>query len=139
MANEEKKPVVAVVGESADASMIMTKEAFKASHPAVYAEVLEAGATAERERIEAIANIDAPHYQSVIVQHMFDGVSTVNDVKVALFDAKEDTQTKAAASFAKGGEETANALANVSTTHTGNVGDTPKAKNPLMKHVKGAM
>lgn len=69
---------------------------------------------------------------------MFDGKSTVNDVKVALFDAKEDAKSKAKASFAKGGKETAAALANVSTTHTGNIGDTPKAENPLMKHIKGA-
>jgi len=136
MADKEEKPVVAVVTESAYTSM--THEDFKTSHPSVYAEIFDLGATAERERIEAIANIDAPHYQSLITKHMFDGKSTVNDVKVALFDAKEDAKSKAKASFAKGGKETAAALANISTTHTGNIGDTPKAENPLMKHIKGA-
>ena len=133
MAEKNKKPVV---GEGANASM--TAEAFKVANPTAYQEILTAGATAERERIKAIANIDAPHYQTVIVEHMFNGKSTVNDVKVALFDAKEDTHKKAVASFAKGGQETADAFANISTTHTGNIGDVQKAENPLMKHIKGA-
>ena len=120
MTDKNKKPVA---GEGANASM--TAEAFKVANPTAYQEILTAGATAERERIEAIANIDAPHYQTVIVEHMFNGKSTVNDVKVALFDAKEDTHKKAAASFAKGGQEMADALANISTTHTGNIGDVP--------------
>ena len=116
----------------------MTAEAFKAANPAAYEEIFNAGATAERERIEAIANIDAPHYQEIVRAAMFDGKSTVNDVKVALFDAKEDTKAKAVSSFTKGGKETAEALANISTTHTGNIWDAQTKENPLMKHIKGA-
>jgi len=116
----------------------MTAEAFKTANPTAYEEIFNAGATAERERIEAIANIDAPHYQTVIRAAMFDGKSRVNDVKVALFDAKEDTKTKASASFAKGGKDTADALANISTMHTENIGDTQTKENPLMKHIEGA-
>lgn len=116
---------------------VMSAEDFRTANPIAYEEIFNAGATAERERIEAIANIDAPHYQDVIKTAMFDGKSSVTDVKVALFDAKEDTRTKAAVSFAKGGKETADALANISTTHTDNGTTIAKAVNPLMKHIKG--
>jgi len=104
--------------------IVMTAEDFKKTNPIAYQEILTAGATAERERIEAIANINAPHYQTVIRQHMFDGKSTVTDVKVALFDAKADTKSRAMSSFAKGGGEMADALSNISVTHTGNIADT---------------
>lgn len=117
----------------------ISTEEFKKVNPTAYQEIFNAGATAERERIEAIANIDAPHYQDVIREHMFNGKSTVNDVKVALFDAKEDRRSKAHLSFAKGGKEVADALANISTTHTDNTTATKKRENPLMKHInKGA-
>ena len=117
----------------------MTAEAFKSANPTAYQEILTAGATAERERIQAIAAIDAPHYQTVIQEHMFNGTSTVDNVKVALFDAKEDKLTNAQNSFAKGGAEAAAALKNISTAHTDG-GGTPeqKAENPLLKHIKGA-
>lgn len=121
-----------------DNTTVMTAEAFKIANPTAYEEIRVAAATAERERIEGIYNIDSPHYQAVIQEHMFNGNSSVNDVKVALFDAKEDTMKNAQASFIRGGQETADALSNISTTHTGNIGNAPKAENPLMKHVKGA-
>ena len=97
---------------------VLTAESIRETNPTVYQEIYTAGATAERERIQSIANIDAPHYQAVIKEMMFDGKSTVNDVKVALFDAKEDTRIRANASFVKGGKMIADALGNISTTKT---------------------
>jgi len=98
----------------------ITAEDLKKTNPTIYQEIYNAGATAERERIQSIANIDAPHYQTVIQEAMFDGKSTVNDVKVALFDAKEDTRIRANASFVKGGKMIADALGNISTTKINN-------------------
>jgi len=113
----------------------MTAEAFKEANPTAYQEIFVAGATAERERIQAIASIDAPHYQGVIEEHMFNGSSTVNDVKVALFDAEKANLADAQASFYKGGKIAAEALKNISTTHADG-GGTTKAENPLMADVK---
>jgi len=110
---------------------VLTAESIRETNPTVYQEIYNAGATAERERIQSIANIDAPHYQTIIKEAMFDGKSTVNDVKVALFDAKEDTRIRANASFVKGGKETAEALANISTTHTRNIGDASTATSSV--------
>jgi len=124
---------------SAPANNPITAEAFKSANPEAYAEIFNAGATAERERIQSIAAIDAPHYQSVITEHMFNGTSTVKDVKVALFDAQKEAVEQKQLSFAKGGNEVSKALANISTTHTGDAINTPKAtENPLLKHIKGA-
>lgn len=116
----------------------VTAEEFKTMNPTAYQEILTAGATAERERIQAIANIDAPHYQAVIQEHMFNGTSTVKDVKVALFDAKEDKLTNAQISFAKGGAEAAAALKNISTAHTDGGGQVGTAEASVTASVKKA-
>ena len=139
---QELKPSEAGASTSAteteQTETVVTAEAFKSANPAAYQEIFTAGATAERERIQAIAAIDAPHYQAVIQEHMFNGTSTVDNVKVALFDAKEDKLTTAQISFAKGGAEAAAALKNISTAHTDGGGQAGTAEASVTASVKKA-
>jgi ClpP class serine protease len=111
---------------SAVAEGVMTVENLQASHPALYAAVFATSATAERERIQLIAQIAEPSYASLIEQHMFDGESTVNDVKVAIFDAKNEAATKRKNSFVAGGQATAEALAEIKTAHNEGAGSDKK-------------
>lgn len=94
--------------------------ALKKSSPTAYNEIMTVGAKQERKRIEAVLNI--PHsanYSSIIQAMAFDGKSSESDAIVALHKAKQEFVATTKDEFYAGGEETTEALKNISTLHDG--------------------
>ena len=74
----------------------MTADEIKAQHPESYNAIFSAGATAERERIQAIEASIPKGFENVETLNTlkFDGVSNIKDVKVALFDYEQTQKAK---------------------------------------------
>lgn len=74
----------------------MTVEELQAQHPEAYNAIFSAGATAERERIQAIEASIPKGFENVETLNTlkFDGVSNIKDVKVALFDYEQTQKAK---------------------------------------------
>lgn len=74
----------------------MTVEELQAQHPEAYNAIFSAGATAERERIQAIEASIPKGFENVETLNTlkFDGVSNIKDVKVALFDYEQMQKAK---------------------------------------------
>ena len=74
----------------------MTADEIKAQYPESYNAIFSAGATAERERIQAIEASIPKGFENVETLNTlkFDGVSNTKDVKVALFDHEQAQKAK---------------------------------------------
>lgn len=74
----------------------MTVEELQVQHPEAYNAIFSAGATAERERIQAIEASIPKGFENVEALNTlkFDGVSNTKDVKVALFDYEQAQKAK---------------------------------------------
>lgn len=80
---------------------MITAEQVAAEHPAIAAAFRAEGATAERERIQAIEAIGIPGHEVLINTLKFDGKSTAGDAAQAVLAAERQVRTSAAAALAK--------------------------------------
>jgi hypothetical protein len=79
---EKKEPLITPEVRAAFASEM------KVIEDASFAKGREAGATAERERIQGIESIARPGHEKLIHQMKFDGKSTKADAAIAIVDAE---------------------------------------------------
>ena len=84
--------------------MSLTREQLAAQAPellaAVLAEGAATGATAERERIQAVQGQLIPGHEALINAMAFDGKSTAGDAAMAVLGAEKTIRTKQAAALA---------------------------------------
>jgi len=87
-----------VIAKTSIGEANMTLETFKTEHPElltqISADAMEKGAESERNRIKTIDSINASGSEDIVTAMKFDGKSTANDVKSALFDAQEKTKAE---------------------------------------------
>ena len=98
----------------------MTLESLQADHAELYSQIVDGaraeGAENERNRIMAIDAINAKGYENIVTSLKFDGKSTVNDVKSALFDASQESLAKVALNVTADAEELAGIVGELPTT-----------------------
>lgn len=82
----------------------LTREAFQAQHPALFAalqaEFTAAGATAERARIQAVRAAGLPGHEALIERLAFDGTTTGEQAALAIVAAERQARTSAAQQLA---------------------------------------
>lgn len=86
----------------------MTKEELLAQHPDLAAafrdegraEGIQAGAEAERKRIEGVMALSRPGHEALVKTMAFDGKSTAGEAAVAILDAQDKARTKRAEDLA---------------------------------------
>lgn len=82
------------------AAMPITREQLAAEAPDVLAAIRLEGATAERERIQAIEATAIPGHEALIASLKFDGKSTAGDAALAIVAAEKKARTANAAALA---------------------------------------
>jgi len=80
------------------------------------ADAREAGATAERERIQGIEALDAPGYESVIADNKFNAEATAESVSKLILDAQKEKREATAKNQKEDGEDLAGKLSGVETS-----------------------
>ena len=87
-------------------SMPISREQLAAEHPELLQNVLDEGAalgaTAERERIQAVQAAGLPGHEALIATMAFDGKSTGGDAAAAVIAAERQQRASHAAAFAAG-------------------------------------
>lgn len=78
------------------------EDALKPVHAKLIKEAMAEGATAERERIQAIADLSAPGHEKLIAELMYDGKSTPGDAALKVNAAEKVTRDAKAAAIAEG-------------------------------------
>jgi ClpP class serine protease len=85
-------------------TMTITREQLAAQAPellqAVLAEGKDAGASAERERIESVLAQSVPGHEALVQGLAFDGKSSAGDAAIAILAAERSTRSKQAAALA---------------------------------------
>jgi signal peptide peptidase SppA len=85
-------------------TMTITREQLAAQAPellqAVLAEGKDAGATAERERIQSVLAQSVPGHEALVQGLAFDGKSSAGDAAIAILAAERSTRSKQAAALA---------------------------------------
>lgn len=97
----------------------LTAEWLKSSDPSVYGEIFQAGAKAERERIQGIESISHPDAQGLVAKAKFDPQATKESVAVAfaeLMSGKASEQKTKATDMQKSARALADAVAPISST-----------------------
>jgi len=82
------------------AAMPITREQLAAEAPDVLAAIQAEGASAERERIQAIEGQAIPGHEALIASLKFDGKSTAGDAAMAVLAAEKNSRSAAAAALA---------------------------------------
>ncbi len=85
----------------------MTKEELLAQHPALAAafreegraEGIQAGATAERERIQSVMSLRRPGHEALVDGLAFDGKSTAGEVAMAILKAEDEKRQSTASAL----------------------------------------
>jgi ClpP class serine protease len=111
---------------------MVTLEQFKTENPEAYEQVVAGatvdGATQERARIESIDTINSVGCEAIISGMKFDGKSTANDVKSALFDASAKAQEVLASNAEADASVVALAIGEISTAEVEEIVE-PKSKS----------
>jgi len=123
----------------AEENVTITADVVKDKYPEVYETIFEAGAKAERERINAIENLgEFKGYEELVKKMKFDGVSTAEMVELAVFRAEREKKAKVAESFSKDGAKAAALLAEagVGVAQSNTVNSQTQEKSALLKAVE---
>lgn len=99
-AQTNRAGVAQVPTHSQGAEMPITREQIAAEAPEVLAAIQQEGATAERERIQAVEAQAIPGHDKLISALKFDGKSTAGDAAMAVLAAEKQTRNAAASALA---------------------------------------
>jgi len=123
----------------AEENVTITADVVKDKYPEVYETIFEAGAKAERERIKAIEDLgEFKGYEELVKKMKFDGVSSAEEVELAVFRAEREKKAKVAESFSKDGAKAAALLAEagVGVAESNTVNSQTQEKSALLKAVE---
>jgi signal peptide peptidase SppA len=112
----------------------ITPDVIKNEHPQAYEEIFQAGAEAERNRIQAIEDLGVfSGYEEVVKNMKFDGKSNAEMVELAVFRAERENKTKIASNFNKDGAKAAALLAEAGVGMVETTEEQEKKTSPYAK------
>jgi len=142
----EKFPAVAeaLAADAAAPQQEITLDSVRSDYPDIAAALIEEGraaakadateaAAAERDRVLKIQALAVAGYEDVIASAVSDPSMTVNDVKIALFDAQQERRASAAEQHRADGEALGKAVAELSGKTDESADDGASAESVLEK------
>jgi len=114
--------------KTAEHGGMMTSATLKERYPELYAEIFEAGAVAERDRIMGIEAVAIAGYEEIVAEMKFDGKSTAEQVELAMWRAEKEKMAKMKQSWTADGEEVAALVAEAGTSVSDADGEEPQAE-----------
>ena len=118
--------------KTAERSGPMTAATLKERHPELYAEIFEAGAAAERERIESIEAVAVTGFEEIVARMKFDGKSTAEQVELAMWRAEKERREKLKEAWTADGEAVASLMAEAGTAAVDKKGETQSDAESVM-------